>query len=206
MSDEKSEALENVGRWFNQRKWQIFVVVTVVNIVADQLTKIWARGLPVDSRGYGVAVEVFQNFWDWRLSFNKGSAFGLFHGTGGARVFLTLIGIGALIVVFFMVKNARKDQMRLVNGLGLVAGGAIGNLIDRVAYGKVTDFVVLKYHETEWPTFNVADMSLVVGVIFMLMDMSSEKKREKALAAQQEAEEAEQAAAKARKKRKKRKK
>lgn len=164
-----------------ERKWQIFVIVGVLNLVADQLTKWWARAtLPVGANGYGEAVPVIQNFWDWRLSFNKGSAFGLFHGTGGARVFLTLIGIVALIFVIYMVKSARKDQTRLVNGLGLVAGGAIGNLIDRIATGKVTDFVVWKYYETEWPTFNVADVSLVVGVVFMLLDIQSEKKREKA--------------------------
>lgn len=164
-----------------ERKWQIFAVVGVLNIVADQLTKWWARAsLPVDARGYGVPVTVIENFWDWRLSFNKGSAFGLFHGFSGARVLLTVIGIGALIAVFFMVKNARKDQLRLVNGLALVAGGAIGNLIDRIAFGKVTDFVVWKYHDKEWPTFNVADVALVVGVVFLLMDMSTERKREKA--------------------------
>ena len=164
-----------------ERKWQVFIIVGVVNIVADQLTKWWARAsLPVDERGYGIAVPVFENFWDWRLSFNKGSAFGLFHGIGGARVFLTLIGIAALVAVFFMVKNARKDQLRLVNGLALVAGGAVGNLIDRIAFGKVTDFVVWKYYEKEWPTFNVADVALVIGVILMLLDMQSEKKREKA--------------------------
>lgn len=164
-----------------ERKWQVFIVVGVLNVVADQLTKWWARAtLPVDARGYGVPVPVIDGFWDWRLSFNKGSAFGLFHGTDGARIFLTLIGIGALIAVFVFVKNARSDQLRLVNGLALVAGGAIGNLIDRIFVGKVTDFVVWKYHETEWPTFNVADVALVVGVVLMLLDMQSEKKREKA--------------------------
>lgn len=165
-----------------ERKWQIFFVVVVLNIVADQLTKMWARAsLELDPRGLGIPRPVIDGLWDWRLSYNKGSAFGLFHGTGGARVFLTLIGIGALIAVYFMVRGARNDQTRLVNGLGLVAGGAIGNLIDRIYFGKVTDFVVLKYYDrVEWPTFNVADISLVVGVAYMLIDMQAEKRREKA--------------------------
>lgn len=173
-----------------QRKWQIFIVVTVVNIVADQATKLWARAsLELDSRGYGIPETLINGIWEWRLSFNKGSAFGLFHGIGGARVFLTLIGIGALVAVFFMVKGARKDQTRLVNGLGLVAGGAIGNLIDRIAMGKVTDFVVLKYYDQfEWPTFNVADVSLVVGVGYLLLDMRTERIREKAEKAKEAAE------------------
>ena len=174
-----------------ERKWQVFIIVTVLNIVADQATKIWARAsLELDSRGYGIPQPVIEGIWEWRLSFNKGSAFGLFHGIGGARVFLTLIGIGALIAVFFMVKGARKDQTKLVHGLGLVAGGAIGNLIDRIAMGKVTDFVVWKYYDSfEWPTFNVADVSLVVGVGYLLLDMRTERIREKAEKAAKEAEE-----------------
>lgn len=182
-----------------ERKWQIFSIVVIVNILADQLTKIWARSaLELDARGYGIPETVIDGFWDWRLSFNKGSAFGLFHGIGGARVFLTLIGVAALVAVVFMVRSARNDQTRLVNGLGLVAGGAIGNLIDRIAFGKVTDFVVWKYYDKfEWPTFNVADISLVVGVGYMLLDMGAEKKREKAEKAR-EAEEKRLARAKTR--------
>jgi signal peptidase II len=162
------------------RRWKIFLVTAIATIVADQLTKIWARTLPVDDRGFGVAQTVIESFWDWRLSFNKGSAFGLFHGIGGARVFLTLIGIAALVAVYFMVKAAREDQRKLVAGLGLVAGGAVGNLIDRIAFGEVTDFVVWKYHSTEWPTFNIADIALVVGVGLMLIDMIAEGRAEKA--------------------------
>lgn len=172
------------------RRWKIFTAVTAITIIADHLSKWWARTLPVDDRGYGIAVPVIENFFDWRLSFNKGSAFGLFHGIGGARVFLTLIGIAALIAVFFMVKSASEKQTRLVAGLGLVAGGAIGNLIDRIASGKVTDFVVWKYHSTEWPTFNVADVALVIGVALMLIDMSVTAREEKAAKAAKENEKA----------------
>ena len=159
------------------RRWKIFSIVLVVNLVADQLTKWWAKAtLPVDSRGWGIPQVFIENFWDWQLSYNQGSAFGLFHGIGGARIFLTIIGIGALVAVGFMVKNAGEKQTRLVVGLGMVAGGAIGNIVDRVIHGSVTDFVVWKYYESTWPTFNVADVSLVIGVGLMLLDMGKAPK------------------------------
>jgi signal peptidase II len=165
------------------RRWKIFLIVGVVSLVADQITKLWARhSLPTftvpDGRTFGRAVEVIPNFWDWRLSHNPGAAFGLFSGTDTARIFLSVIGIVAVLAIFWMVKKAREDQTRLAVALGLVVGGAIGNLIDRIAIGVVTDFVVWKYYDTEWPTFNVADVTLVIGVGLLFIDMSAEARRE----------------------------
>jgi signal peptidase II len=165
------------------RRWKIFLIVGVVSLVADQVTKLWARhSLPTvpgpGGRTYGMPVEVIPNFWDWRLSHNPGSAFGLFSSTDGARIFLSVIGILAVFAIFWMVKKAREDQTRLSVALGLVVGGAVGNLVDRVGFGVVTDFVVWKYGSTEWPTFNVADVTLVVGVALLFIDMSAEARRE----------------------------
>lgn len=161
------------------RRFKIFFIVGLVSLLADQATKIWARAsLPTvpgpGGRTYGVPVEVIQNFWDWRLSENTGAAFGLFHDTTGARIFLSIIGVFAVLLIIWMVKKARDDQPRLAWALGLVVGGAIGNLIDRIAFGKVTDFIVWKYYLKEWPTFNVADVTLVVGVILLFFDMARE--------------------------------
>jgi signal peptidase II len=178
------------------RRWKIFLVVGVLSLVADQITKIWARGaLPTvpgpGGRTYGLPVEVIPNFWDWRLSHNPGAAFGLFSSTDTARIFLSVIGILAIFAIFWMVKKAREDQTRLSVALGLVAGGAIGNLVDRIAFGVVTDFVVWKYHDTEWPTFNVADVTLVIGVALLFIDMGKEARLE---AQQARAEQAHKAA------------
>jgi signal peptidase II len=67
--------------------------------------------------------------------------------------------------------------------LGLLAGGALGNIVDRIAFGKVTDFVVWKIGTHEWPTFNIADAALVVGVIGLLFDMRPDEKSKAAAAA-----------------------
>ncbi len=161
------------------RRWKIFAISVVLNFLADQLTKWWAKAtLPTDEKGWDIPTAFIENFWDWQLSFNQGSAFGLFHGIGGARVFLTVIGLAALVAVGFMVKSAGEKQTRLIVGLGMVAGGALGNIVDRVLNGSVTDFVVWKYYEHAWPTFNIADVSLVVGVGILLLDMKNTPKQE----------------------------
>jgi signal peptidase II len=184
-----------------QKKWIIFIVVALLSLVADQATKVWARhSLPVVGHGTspsgacvvpddiaavpalcgGQAVSVIDGFWDWRLSMNHGSAFGLFANSPGlARIFLSLVGIGAVFAMALMMKKARKDQAVLHWALALVVGGAIGNLIDRIYFGVVTDFVLWHYHSKEWPVFNVADVVLVIGVGLMFIDIQKENKRDK---------------------------
>jgi lipoprotein signal peptidase len=179
-------------------KWRVFVIVSVLSLVADQVTKIWARGaLPVQGTGgirpcsvpedlfthacQGIAKPVVDGFWDWRLSMNPGSAFGLFASNQAiARVFLSLVGIGAVIGMIYMLRKSRTDQRVLHWALALVAGGAVGNLIDRIYFGYVTDFILWRYHAHEWPTFNVADVVLVVGVGLMFIDLRKEDKANKA--------------------------
>ena len=178
----------------DRAKWKIFAIVSVLSLIADQVTKIWARAsLPVSPKGcaipadfiarkcQGVAETVVDGFWEWRLSMNPGSAFGLFSSQGFARVMLSVVGIGAVGGMIWMLKKARTDQKILHWALALVAGGAVGNLIDRIYYGVVTDFVLWKYQTHEWPVFNVADIVLVVGVGLMFIDIQKEGKREKAL-------------------------
>lgn len=195
-------------------KWKLFWIVSVVSLVADQATKIWARAsLPVYSTGKvakydctespniaqdiadkvcgGEAVSFVDSFWHWRLSMNPGSAFGLFSGQGQAgRIVLSLVGIIAVFGMIWMLRKARPDQKVLHWALALVAGGAVGNLIDRVYYGVVTDFIlwhwgstpaanVPHHFKTEWPVFNIADVVLVVGVGLMFIDIQKEGKREK---------------------------
>ena len=163
------------------RRYKWFLALGVVTFVLDQVTKYWARNeLPTDSRGYGIPVSVIENFWDWRLSYNTGSAFGMFSNASYARVFLTIVGFVAMGAIVWMVHKGRDDQKRLAVGLGLVGGGAIGNVVDRVLYGKVTDFVVWRWYEHEWPTFNVADAALCVGVGLLFLDLNKQAKIEKA--------------------------
>jgi signal peptidase II len=178
------------------RRWKIFLLVAFLSLAADQATKIWARAslpvtaihgrvadgacrLPADVVSHncqGEAVPVIDGIWEWRLSFNTGSAFGLFHSQSGARVLLSLVGIIAVGAMLWMVRKARDHQRALLWALGLVAGGAVGNLADRIYFGVVTDFVLWRYKTTEWPVFNVADVALVIGVGLMFLDVGKDPK------------------------------
>jgi signal peptidase II len=150
-------------------KHKSFIISLVLSLAADQGSKIWARA--VLKPKYPDVITVISGFWDMRYSENPGSAFGLFRGIPGARYLLFIVGIAALFVVWNYLKKAPPDARRLAAELGLLAGGALGNIIDRVAVGRVTDFVVWRVGVHEWPTFNVADAALVVGVIGLLFDL-----------------------------------
>jgi signal peptidase II len=82
--------------------------------------------------------------------------------------------------MLWMLRKARTDQRILHWALALVTGGAIGNLVDRMYFGVVTDFILWRYQTHEWPVFNVADIVLVVGVGLMFIDIQKEGRREKA--------------------------
>jgi len=176
-----------------KRAWMVFLIVSVLSLVADQATKLWAReALPVQPAGcsipedivahkcVGVAVPVIDGYWEWRLSFNAGSAFGLFSKQGGARIPLTIVALVAVVGMLWMMRKARPDQKALHWALALVASGAVGNLIDRIQFGVVTDFVLWRYERHEWPVFNIADAALVIGVGLMFVDMRRESRLERA--------------------------
>ncbi|MCW5806990.1 MAG: signal peptidase II [Deltaproteobacteria bacterium] len=148
------------------------IVRSVPNLPAGQPKRYWA---PCS----GVPSPVITNYWDWELSMNPGSAFGLFSGQGFARVFLSIVGLAAVGGMLWMLKKSRADQKILHWALAFVAGGAVGNLIDRIVDGVVTDFILWHYHDKRWPVFNVADIVLVVGVGLMFIDIQKEGKREK---------------------------
>ena len=198
--DDETPAAAPAVTGTERAKWTIFAVVSVLSLIADQATKIWARAsLPVTGHGTGpggvcvvpedimahlcggVKVNVIEGFWTHTLSMNPGSAFGLFGGHSFARVMLSVIGIAAVGGMIWMLKKSRTDQRVLHWALAFVAGGAVGNLIDRIYYGVVTDFVSWDLKVMVWPTFNVADIVLVVGVGLMFIDIQKEGKREKAL-------------------------
>ena len=192
-SDSSSSApTRSASSGLPRKAWLVFAVVALLSLGADQASKVWARhSLPVHPADcevpeamaarqcVGLAESVVDGYWDWRLSMNHGSAFGLFSSQGGARIFLSVIGILAVGGMLWMLKKSRPDQTILHWALAFVAGGAVGNLVDRIYFGVVTDFVLWRYKTKEWPVFNIADVVLVVGVGLMFIDMAREARREK---------------------------
>jgi len=156
------------------KRWKIFLAIMSASIIADQITKFIARDA-LEGKG---RIPVIENFWDWVLAFNTGSAFSMF---SGARTFLTIVGIGAVLAVFWLIHTSKDQPTSVIVALGLMAGGAIGNLIDRIWLGKVTDFVLWRYYEHTWPVFNIADVCLSVAVgLFLLSGFLTNRKAKKA--------------------------
>jgi signal peptidase II len=152
------------------RKYVLFGVFAVVSIVLDQWTKVLARDVLRPLGPYRPKV-VIDGFFKLRYSENPGVAFGMLQSMTGGRVVLTLMAIAAFALVIFYLRKTDAGATRLQVALGLVGGGAIGNLIDRVTYGRVTDFIVWHIKDHEWPAFNIADAALCVGVALMVLDM-----------------------------------
>ena len=152
------------------RKYILFGVFAVVSIVLDQWTKALARDVLRPLGPYRPKV-VIDGFFKLRYSENPGVAFGMLQSMTGGRIVLTLMAVAAFALVIFYLRKTDAGATRLQVALGLVGGGAIGNLIDRVTYGRVTDFIVWHIKDHEWPAFNIADAALVVGVGLMALDM-----------------------------------
>jgi signal peptidase II len=108
-------------------------------------------------------------FLDLTLVYNKGAAFGfLSSASGWQNVFFIVVALIACGVILYLLRQTR-DRLLAV-ALVLVLGGAIGNLVDRLIYGYVVDFVDVYYQNWHWPAFNVADSAITVGAILIALD------------------------------------
>lgn len=140
------------------------LLVAAVVVIADRLVKWWAIDALADTP-YGVEILPFFNLV---LVENRGISFGLF---GGGTLPPSLLAAVALAVTLALVIWLRRVETRLLAAaIGLVIGGALGNVIDRFRYGAVVDFLDLHWDDFHWPAFNLADAAISVGVVVLLMD------------------------------------
>ena len=140
-----------------------FVLPFLVVVPADQLTKLWVEG----NIAFGGELPVIEGFFWLTHVQNSGIVFGWFQG-GAVVLFaaLTLLAMG-LIVAFYRQVSA-EDRLSAL-ALGMILGGAVGNLIDRLFRGAVVDFLRFDLHFFIYPDFNVADSAIVVGVALLLL-------------------------------------
>jgi signal peptidase II len=137
-------------------QWLALAAIAFAAIAADQLTKyIVTSQLQLDE-----GLHVVGPFWIHHVQ-NSGIAFGLFASATAAVILLTAIAVSAMLI-FFARSGARHPILPVA--LGLVIGGSLSNLLDRVRLGYVTDFLDLRY----WPAFNLADSFIVIGVLVLL--------------------------------------
>jgi len=171
-------------------------VVSLISLALDLGSKIWAKGHLEDARSFADRhIEVIPNFLSLTFAKNKGGAWGLLQDESESvrRPFFFSISLLAVIFIVSLYRRLTPDQTALKWGLPLVLGGALGNLVNRIQYNYVVDFidVYAKWSgETHhWPTFNVADVAIVAGVGLMAIDMFTSRKP-KAVAPTPSAEEA----------------
>ena len=141
------------------RHWLSLAAVALAAVAADQLTK----KIVVSQLQLGDATHVVGPFWIHHVQ-NSGIAFGLFASATAVVIALTAVAVGWMLV-FFARSGARHPILPVA--LGLVIGGSLSNLLDRVRLGYVTDFIDLRH----WPAFNLADSFIVIGVAVLLVTL-----------------------------------
>jgi signal peptidase II len=134
-------------------------------LAVDQLSKILVKGNLIE----GVPNPV-TSFLNWTLIYNPGAAFSFLAQAGGwQRWFFTGLGVAAALFITWLIrKNAQQTLFCLA--MSLILSGAIGNVIDRIAYGAVVDFIDVYYLHWHWPAFNIADSAITLGVILLIFD------------------------------------
>jgi len=168
------------------------VVVTIISAAADLGSKWWAKAmLSGADRAKPRSITVIPNHFDFIYTLNPGGAWSFLRSLPEnlRRPFFLFVSSAAIVFIIAVYQKLHRDQWAMRWGLPLALGGAIGNLVDRIRYGSVIDFIdwftIYKGREVHWPTFNVADVAIVVGVLLMALDTFSSRRGPKKLEADQ---------------------
>jgi signal peptidase II len=168
-----------------------FAVITAVLVVLDQWTKylavagltrafdgatgLWEKLVRFQTEAHPRpyrAVTVLEDFWHFRYAENTGAAFSFLASSPDwfRRPFFLLVSAGAMVAIWVYFTKTPKEHRMLRLSLALVFGGALGNFVDRLRLGYVIDFISWHwYDKATWPTFNVADSAISVGVALLLI-------------------------------------
>lgn len=137
-------------------------IVAFLVILADQMTKLAV----VASFQRGEQFDVLGSVLRLGHARNSGAVFGIMRGSGNYFAVFSVIAAVAIIVVICL---ARTSSTLVKVALGLVLGGALGNLIDRIRLGAVVDFIDVGVNSVRWPSFNIADLAITVGVVTLII-------------------------------------
>ena len=148
------------GKWRNISLWLAAIVVL------DQSTKIIVQR----TMALYQSIPIIDGLFNLTYVRNTGAAFGIFAGSAEIfrRPFLILVSILASGFIISLLRRLEDQQKGLLSALAFVLGGAIGNLIDRIFYGEVIDFLDVYWRDYHWPAFNIADSFITVGVAIAL--------------------------------------
>lgn len=149
----------------SSKTW-LWLLVAVLVIVIDQATKQSVlHAFQLYQR-----VNIVPGFFDLILAFNTGAAFSfLAEGSGWQRWLFCAIGVAAALIIIFLLRRY-AHRPRFCLSLALILGGALGNVIDRVVYGHVIDFLLFYWHDWYYPAFNIADTAITCGAVLLIID------------------------------------
>lgn len=140
----------------------LYFAIAALVVILDQASKriIW------EIFQYRGGVEVIDGLFRITLSKNRGAVFGILSNTKSLLLVVTIISIGVLIFFAYRMRYAPTSKRVC---LGLILGGAFGNLIDRLAAGEVLDFIDMGFGSYRWPTYNVADIAVTIGAVLLIL-------------------------------------
>ncbi len=140
------------------------IVLAVIAVAVDQLTK-W---LVATRMALFSEIEIIPGFFSLQYVENTGAAFGMLRN---ARWFLVAVAAAAVAGILFFLRQPESRHPLLRVALGLVMGGALGNMFDRIATGRVTDFLLFYWRDYHFPNFNVADICVTIGVGLLFLHL-----------------------------------
>lgn len=141
----------------NKKNIVVFSIALLI-VILDQLTKFLIK----QNFQLNQSIPIIKNVLHLTYTTNTGSAFGLFKGF---NIFFILFSLIVIIVIFYFIKDIKENERLMQFAVGLLLGGTIGNLIDRIYYGSVIDFIDFRI----WPIFNVADSAVTISVILLII-------------------------------------
>jgi signal peptidase II len=140
--------------------------VSALVLIVDQCTKLLADSLLALHESIGLLPVLAI-----RKAYNSGAAFSfLGDASGWQRWFFIILAIAVIVLLVTWLRRLPAGQKWTALALALILGGAAGNLVDRIAYGHVVDFIDVYYGSWHWPTFNVADSAITVGALLLLIE------------------------------------
>jgi signal peptidase II len=169
VSDAPSSPVSRARKGLTPARITLAATIALSVVVLDQASKLWA----VRSLAGQLPMTIVENFFHFTHHRNAGGVFGLFAGSTfmEKRIFFIAATVLALALIVYYVREFGGESLPALVGLSLISGGAIGNLIDRVLYGEVIDFIDWHWYDHHWPTFNIADSGITVGTTLLLITL-----------------------------------
>jgi signal peptidase II len=155
------------------QKYKIVSTLALIVFVLDQATKVWVQSTIELWSGY----QVIPGFFNMVHVLNKGAAFGFLNRADmhWQTYFFIAVSALAIVLIWHLVRTVHRKDPVLFTGLGLILGGAVGNMIDRIRIGQVIDFIDFHVAGHHWPAFNVADIAITVGAFCLLVSFYQRK-------------------------------